>query len=274
MLCWSEVTGQVTTYRGPAGNSNGNTRDREGRLVTCEHLARRVTRTEHDGRITVLMDRYDGQPLNAPNDVVVHSDGSVWFTDPGYGILGNYEGDRAEAQLPRHVYRLDPSTGEGIAVVSGMDRPNGLCFSPDESRLYVVDVDHIRVFDLDGTRPVGGRVFVDTAPGFADGVRCDRDGNVWASAAGGGPGYDGVHCYSPQGALLGQIHLPEMCANLCFGGSRRTGCSWRRAGRCTASTSRRSATSGPDVRRLTTRGPAGFRGWSRPSATRSSRRRG
>lgn len=221
MLCWSEVTGEVTTFRQPSNNSNGNTRDRQGRLVTCEHLTRRVTRTEHDGRITVLMDAYDGRRLNAPNDVVVHSDDSIWFTDPGYGILGNYEGDKADEELPRHVYRIDPATGVGVAAVVGMNRPNGLCFSPDESRLYVVETDHIRVFDLDGTTPVDGRVFVDMAPGWSDGIRCDIEGNVWSAAAGGGPGYDGVHCYSPGGELLGQIHLPEMCANFCFGGVKK-----------------------------------------------------
>ncbi len=221
MLCWSEVTGDVTAYRVPSDNSNGNTRDRQGRLVTCEHRTRRVTRTEHDGRITVLMDGYDGKRLNAPNDVTVHSDESVWFTDPGYGILGNYEGDKAPEDLPRQVYRLDPSTGEARAVITGMDRPNGICFAPDESRLYVVEVDHIRVFDLEGATPVNGRVFVQMSPGFADGIRCDRDGNVWSSAGGGGAGFDGVHCYSPDGVLLGQIHLPETVANLCFGGVKK-----------------------------------------------------
>jgi gluconolactonase len=221
MLSWSEVTGEVTPHRQPSNNSNGNTRDRQGRLVTCEHLTRRVTRTEHDGRITVLMDSYDGKRLNAPNDVTVHSDGAVWFSDPGYGILGNYEGDKAPEELPRDVYRVDPETGEGTVVVTGMNRPNGLCFSPDESRLYVVDVDQIRVFDLEGGRPVNGRVFVETNPWYADGIRCDRDGNVWSSAADGGPGVDGVHCYSPAGELLGRIHLPEIASNLCFGGIKK-----------------------------------------------------
>jgi gluconolactonase len=221
MLCWSEVTGEVTEFRRPSDNSNGNTRDRQGRLITCEHLTRRVTRTEYDGGITVLMDNLGGKPLNAPNDVVVHSDDSIWFTDPGWGIVGNYEGDQAVEEIPRYVFRIDPRTGVGEPVISGMDRPNGLCFAPDESRLYVVDIGQIRVFDMDGTRPVNGRLFVDMTPGESDGIRTDLDGNVWAAAGDGGPGFDGVHCYSPEGVLLGRIHLPETCANLCFGGRKK-----------------------------------------------------
>ena len=221
MMRWSEETGEVTLFRKPSNNSNGNTRDRQGRLITCEHLSRRVTRTEHDGAITVLMDSFEGKPLNAPNDVAVHSDGSVWFTDPGYGIDGNYEGNKAETMLPRSVYRLDAESGEAVPVIISMNRPNGICFSPDESRVYVVDVGHIRVFDLDGTRPVNGRIFVDMAPGGSDGIRTDRDGNLWASAGNGGAGFDGVHCYDPDGTLLGQIHLPEVCANFCFGGVKK-----------------------------------------------------
>ncbi len=183
---------------------------------------RRVTRTEHDGTMSILMDRHGGKPLNAPNDVVVHSDGAVWFTDPGWGIAGHYEGDRASEALPRAVYRIDPGTGVGEPVIIDMDRPNGLCFSPDESRLYVVDVDQIRVYDLDGVSPTSGRVFVDlSGPGGSDGIRADRDGNVWAAASGGGAGFEGVHCYSPGGELLGMIHLPETCANLCFGGVKK-----------------------------------------------------
>lgn len=221
ILRWSEETGAVTTFRQPSSHSNGHTRDRQGRLVSCEHLTRRVTRTEYDGGLTVLLDGFDGKPLNAPNDVAVHSDSSVWFTDPGWGIEGNYEGDKAPLELPRHVYRIDSHSGEATAVITDMDRPNGICFSPDEQRLYVVDVGHVRVFDLQGTTPINGRVLVDSAPGGFDGIRTDRDGNLWAAAGGGGPGFDGVHCYDPDGVLLGRIHLPEVCANLCFGGRKK-----------------------------------------------------
>jgi gluconolactonase len=220
MLCWSELTGAVAVFRAPSEFSNGNTRDLQGRLVTCEHRTRRVTRTEHDGTITVLLDTYGGKPLNAPNDVIVAPDGAVWFTDPGYGIDSHYEGGRAPTELPRDVYRV--ADGTATPVVTGMDRPNGLCFSPDGSRLYVVDVGEIRVFDMEGTTPARGRPFVSFAgPGGSDGIRTDRDGNVWAAAAAGGAGFDGVHCYAPDGTLIGQIHLPETCANLCFGGRAR-----------------------------------------------------
>jgi gluconolactonase len=221
MLRWSEETGEVTTFRQAADNSNGNTRDQQGRLITCEHLKRRVTRTEHNGTISVVVDRFDGKPLNAPNDVVVKSDGSIWFTDPGYGILGNFEGDKASAELPRNVYRVDPESGEATAVIGDMDRPNGLCFSPDESLLYVVDIGEIRVFDVTDDSASNSRRFVDMSPGGSDGIRVDTDGNLWSAAHGGGPGFDGVHCYAPDGTLLGRIHLPEGAANLCFGGIKK-----------------------------------------------------
>jgi gluconolactonase len=231
MLRWDEQTGAVSIFRSPSNYSNGNTRDRQGRLITCEHATRRLTRTEHDGRITVLIDRFEGKRLNAPNDVVVRSDGSIWFTDPGYGILMNYEGEQAEFELPRRVYRLDPQTGHATVVADDFDRPNGLCFSPDEKLLYIVDTgvshtpdgpSHIRVFDVSDDRKLrNGRVFFDMKPGSADGIRTDRDGNLWVAAGWGGAGYDGVHCFTPDGELIGKIQLPEPCANLCFGGLKK-----------------------------------------------------
>ena len=231
ILRWTEETGEVSVYRSPSNNSNGNTRDKQGRLITCEHGARRVTRTEHDGTITVLMDRFEGKRLNAPNDVVVHEDGHVWFTDPGYGIILNYEGHRAAFELPTNVYRLNPDTGEATVVAGELEKPNGLCFSPDYSRLYLVDTGashkpdhsrHIRVYDVvEGSSLANGRDFCDMAPGTSDGIRCDIDGNLWASAGWGGEGFDGVHVFSPDGGLIGRIHLPEVCANLCFGGVKK-----------------------------------------------------
>jgi gluconolactonase len=227
IMRWTEESGQVSVFRAPAHNANGNTRDRQGRLVTCEHDARRVTRTEHDGTVTVLMDRHGGKRLNAPNDVVVTADGSVWFTDPGYGILMNYEGHRAEFELPANVYRVDGRTGEATVVIADLVRPNGLCFSPDETRLYLVDTGAtprpIYVYDVvdGGTRVANRRLFVDMSPGTSDGIRCDADGNVWAAAGGGGDGFDGVHIFAPDGTRIGRILLPEKCANLCFGGVKR-----------------------------------------------------
>lgn len=225
IMRWCEETGAVSVFRGHSNYSNGNTRDRQGRLITCEHGARRVTRTEHDGSITVLLDSFQGHRLNAPNDLVVHSDGSIWFTDPGYGILTNYEGYRAEFELPTNVYRIDPHTGQATVVVGDFERPNGLCFSPDETRLYIVDTgspQHIRVFDVaEHGKLTNDRVFVNMVPGSSDGIRVDVDGNLWSAAGWGGEGFDGVHCYTPDGDLIGRIHLPEPCANLCFGGSRK-----------------------------------------------------
>ncbi len=229
MLRWLEEDGHVSVFRAPSNYTNGNTRDREGRLISCEHDTRRVTRTELDGRITVLMDRFQGRRLNAPNDVVVAADGAVWFTDPGYGIDGPYEGHAAPAELPCNVYRLDPATGQANVVADDFARPNGLCFSPDERLLYIVDSGishggpaHIRVFDVDGASLRNGRVFADDfRPGMTDGARCDADGNVWCSMGWGAPSEDGVRCYAPNGDLIGKIHLPEGCANLCFGGRKR-----------------------------------------------------
>jgi gluconolactonase len=224
ILRWTEDSGAVSIFRSPSNYSNGNTRDRQGRLISCEHDSRRVTRTELDGTITVLIDRYQGKRLNAPNDVVVHSNGSIWFTDPGYGILSDYEGHVDSFELPTHVYRLDPEGREASAVASDFARPNGLCFSQDEKRLYIVDTGQppnkpqpIRVFDvIESRRLANGRLFCDMMTGGgSDGIRCDVDGNVWAASR------DGVHVISPDGQLLGKIRLPEICANLCFGGSKR-----------------------------------------------------
>jgi gluconolactonase len=226
IMRWLEETGEVSVFRSPSHYSNGHTRDQQGRLISCEHDTRRVARTEYDGSVTVLMDHFQGKPLNAPNDVVAKSDGSIWFTDPGYGIMFNYEGHKAPLELPAVVYRLDPRTGEGTAVVEDMSKPNGLCFSPDESLLYVVDSGSaprvIRVYDvIGGTRVANGRLFVDMSPGTSDGIRCDVDGNLWAAAGNGGDGFDGVHIFAPDGDRIGHILLPEKCANLCFGGAKR-----------------------------------------------------
>jgi gluconolactonase len=229
IMRWLEEDGHVSVFRAHSNYANGNTRDREGRLITCEHDTRRVTRTEHDGRITVLMDRYQGRLLNGPNDIVVASDGAIWFTDPGYGIDGPYEGHAATCELPRNVYRLDPRTGQATVVADDFSRPNGIAFSPDEKLLYIVDTgithggpSHIRVFEVAGDRIADGRVFAENfAPGMSDGLRTDLDGNVWCSMGWGDPAEDGVRCYAPDGDIIGRIHLPEGCANLCFGGKKR-----------------------------------------------------
>jgi gluconolactonase len=229
MMRWLEEDGHLSVFRSPSNYTNGNTRDRQGRLISCEHDARRVTRTELDGSITVLMDHHQGKRLNAPNDVVTARDGGVWFTDPGYGIDGPYEGHKAEAELPCNVYRYDPATGTASVAADDFVRPNGLCFSPDERILYVVDSGishggpaHIRAFDVDGPALRNGRIFAaDFAPGMTDGLRCDVDGNVWCSMGWGDPSEDGVRCYAPNGDLIGKIHLPEGCANLCFGGKKK-----------------------------------------------------
>jgi gluconolactonase len=226
ILRWDEETGRTALFRKPSNYSNGNTRDRQGRLVTCEHDARRVTRTEHDGTITVLIDKFDGKPLNSPNDVVVKSDGAIWFTDPLYGILGNVLGHVAQQELPTNVYRIDPLSGRA-AVVVGDIRPNGLCFSPDEKKMYLVDASGpatmIRAYDVvnDGTGLANGKLFVTGQSGeLADGFRCDTDGNLWCgwSVA---EGTGGVVVFNPEGTRIGSITLPERCANLCFGGVKR-----------------------------------------------------
>ena len=226
IMKFSEKDGSFSVFRSPANYANGNTRDRQGRLISCEHsVTRRITRTEANGRITVLADSFDGKKLNAPNDIVVKSDDSIWFTDPGYGILKHYEGFKAEPELPTRVYRIDARTGRTTIVTEAFDRPNGLCFSPDERRLYIVDTGapaNIRVFDVDDEGQLSNdRVFVEMRPGGSDGIRCDTDGNVWSAAGWAGAGFDGVHCYAPDGALIGRIHLPETCSNLCFGGRKK-----------------------------------------------------
>jgi gluconolactonase len=226
MLRWEEESGQVSVFRYPSGFSNGNTRDRQGRLVTCEHGNRRVTRTEPDGSITVLADRVGGKRLNSPNDVVVRSDGTVWFTDPPYGILTDYEGNKAESEIGGcHVYCCNPQTGEVSVVADDFVKPNGLAFSADERHLYVADSGrshaadaphHIRVFDVsDQGRLTNGRVFAEIDPGIPDGFRIDVDGNLWVGAG------DGVHCFDAHGQLLGKILTPETVANVTFGGPKR-----------------------------------------------------
>lgn len=228
MMKWDEETGAVSVFRKPSNNANGNTRDRQGRLITCEHDARRVTRTEYDGAITVIADNFEGKPLNSPNDVVCKSDGSVWFTDPPFGILGFYEGRVAKPELPTNVYRWDPKTKQLAVVAGDVNRPNGLAFSPDESKLYIVEGGTaprvIRAYDVgsDGTGLSRGQILVTAEPdGTPDGLRVDVDGNLWVGWGMGKAGLDGVSVFNPQGTLIGRIDLPERCANLCFGGRHR-----------------------------------------------------
>src|SRR5712671_6530818 len=226
ILRWDEVTGRTSTYRQPSNNSNGQTRDRQGRLVTCEHDARRVTRTEHDGSITVLVDKFDGKPLNSPNDVVVKSDDSIWFTDPPFGILGNYEGHVATPELPTNVYRLDPRSGRATVVAGDINGPNGLAFSPDEKRLYIVESRAsprlIRAYDVDDDKLANGRPFLTAEPGGTpDGFRLDVDGNLWCGWGMGNAQQDGVKVFENTGKPIGFIALPERSANLCFGGPKR-----------------------------------------------------
>src|SRR3984885_8684526 len=226
MLRWAG--GHVSVFRDFSNNSNGNTRDRQGRLVTCEHGARRVTRTETDGSITVLVDSFNGKPLNSPNDVVVKSDGSIWFTDPIFGLLGNYEGYKAEPEIEPNVYRLDPSTLKATIVAEGVLGPNGLCFSPDEKILYIVESRgepnrKILAYDVsaDGAKLSNKRVHIDAGPGTPDGMRSDIDGNLWCGWGTGHPALAGVMVLAPDGAPIGRIALPERCANVCFGGLKR-----------------------------------------------------
>lgn len=226
MMRWDETDGSVSVFRAPSNFSNGNTVDREGRLVTCEHQSRRVTRTEHDGSITVLADRFDGRRLNSPNDVVVRSDGSIWFSDPFYGIVTDYEGGvQPVEQDGCHLYRIDGATGRVDRIRDDFVQPNGLAFTADERTLYVADTGsthvaggpaHIRRFAVDDDgRLAGGEVFATCTSGIHDGFRVDRAGRLWASA------FDGVHCLSPEGELLGKILIPEIVGNVTFGGPFR-----------------------------------------------------
>lgn len=219
ILRWDETTGAVGVFRHPSRYSNGHTLDAIGRLVSCEHGERRVTRTEHDGTITVLADQHRGRRLNSPNDVIVHSNGSIWFTDPAYGIDSDYEGHRADSETGGcHVYRIDGDSGDCEVVADDFVRPNGLAFSLDESQLYIADTsaNHIRAFDVnDGRTLSGGQVLARCTAGVFDGVRLDDTGRIWAAAG------DGVHCFDPDGTLIGKLRLPEVASNLVFGGLQR-----------------------------------------------------
>lgn len=226
MLRYDETDGSVSVFRHPAGYSNGNTTDRQGRLVTCEHGGRRVSRTEHDGAVVTIADRWDGKRLNSPNDLVERSDGSIWFTDPAYGIDTDYEGHKSESEIGAcHVYRVDGKSGAIDAVITDMVRPNGIAFSPDERKLYVSDTGRthgsnkpapIRVFDVDEAGKVsGGDTFAECTVGVFDGFRLDDEGRIWSSAG------DGIHCYDPDGTLIGKVKVPEVVANCVFGGPKR-----------------------------------------------------
>jgi gluconolactonase len=235
-LRWIEEDGHVSVLRSPSNYSNGNTFDYEGRLLSCEHVTRRVVRYEPNGEVTVLADKWQGKPLNAPNDIVVHPDGGIWFTDPGYGILGQYEGTTAPLEIKEAVYRIDGKTAKMEQVTNDLFKPNGLCFSPDYKKLYICDTGSthypqapniIKVYDVaDGKTLRNGRQFISMeikgkGSGLADGIRADIDGNIWTGAGWVGPGYDGVHVFTPGGERIGMILLPEICANVCFGGAHR-----------------------------------------------------
>ena len=225
MLRWDEETGATSVFRKPSNYANGHTRDRQGRIVSCEHGGRRISRTEYDGTVTTVADSFQGKRLNSPNDLVVKSDGSIWFTDPTFGILGRYEGTKATPESPMNVYRVDASGAIELAV-EGINQPNGLAFSPDEKILYIVesrsDPRKILAYDIvDGRKAVNGRVFIDAGPGTPDGFRVDVDGNLWCGWGMGEAGLDGVHIFNPDGKRIGRIDLPERCANLCFGGVHR-----------------------------------------------------
>jgi gluconolactonase len=226
IMRWDEETGQTSIFRKPSNYANGNTRDRQGRLVTCEHDARRITRTEHDGTITVICDKFDGKPLNSPNDIVVKSDGSIWFSDPPFGILGNFEGHKATPELPTNVYRVDGVTGQVTVATGEVNGPNGLVFSPDETMLYIVEASVrprvIRAFDVvaNGTKLGASKVLITAGEGTPDGFRCDVEGNLWCGW-GQTEALNGVMIFAPDGKPIGHIALPERAANLCFGGVKR-----------------------------------------------------
>ncbi len=227
IMKWEEATGAVSVFREPSNYANGLMRDHQGRLIAAEH-GRKVTRTEYDGSITVLADSFEGKPLNSPNDVVVASDESIWFTDPPFGIGGNYSGVKAKSELPNNLYRLDPNSGEMTVAASDIKAPNGLCFSPDERLMYVVDSGAkpvtIRAYDVSADRKslTNGRVFFTCGEGEApDGIRCDVDGNVWAAYGAVQVGWDGILVMNPEGKAIGHVGLPERAANLCFGGPKR-----------------------------------------------------
>jgi gluconolactonase len=230
ILRWDDGSGALSEFRKPSNHANGLARDRQGRLLTCEHLGRRVTRTEYDGHITVLASHYQGKPLNSPNDIVCARDGGIWFTDPPFGIMGWWEGEPAAPELPHGVYRIDPASGELLMVLADLQGSNGLAFSPDERVLYVVESrvsPHRKIwaYDVEGPRLANKRLFIDAGgPGAYDGIAVDVQGNVWCGfGSNGAPGadleaLDGVRVYDAAGVPLAHIHLPERCANLCFGG--------------------------------------------------------
>ncbi len=221
---WIADDSRITVFRNPSGNSNGNTFDFEGRELSCEHGNRRVVRYEYDGTVTVIADNFQGKKLNSPNDIVVHKDGGIWFTDPTYGITGNYEGSKGDKEIKEAVYRVDPQTRHMEMITDEMDGPNGICFSPDYKKVYIADTGRgreTRVYDIDGTKVRNGKRFIQLdipgtgAPSFADGIRCDVDGNVWCGAR------PGVQVITPNGERIGMIRLPETCANIAFGGPKR-----------------------------------------------------
>jgi gluconolactonase len=233
IMRYDDTSGATSVFRTPANYANGHSRDRQGRLISCEHGTRAIMRTEYDGSITVLADKFEGKRLNSPNDIVCKSDGSIWFTDPPFGVLGHYEGDKAALELPHGVYRIDGTTGNVTRVVDEVQFPNGLCFSPDEKTLYLIGrIDkeptrYVFAFDVVGDSLANRKVLINAGvEGALDGMRCDEDGNIWAGFGftGAGTGtseaLDGVRVFNPQGKAIGHIHLPERCANLCFGGAK------------------------------------------------------